>query len=119
MAGLLLARLAIGFVALPRWRGRIGLAGQPDPAKQTEAQKLAAHVRRAAARLPVAGKCLPQALALGWMLRRRGVPHRLVLAARPAKAREGRDDLHAWIECGDIVVLGQLPGEWIALESFP
>lgn len=64
-------------------------------------------------------KCLPRAIALSRMLRRRGIAHRLVIAARPAGARNGADDLHAWIEMGGTIVLGELPGNWIQVLGLP
>jgi hypothetical protein len=58
-------------------------------------------------------------MALSWMLRRRAIPHRLAMAARPAGQRGGADDLHAWVEASGIIVLGELPGPWIVVESLP
>lgn len=84
-----------------------------------EAARLAAHVRRGAGRLPFESKCLPQALALSRMARRRAVPHSLVIAARPLGARSGMDDLHAWIEVGGRIVLGEIPGPWIRVLALP
>lgn len=119
MAQLCGARLAIRFVPLERWRGRLGLAGRASAPEQAEARRLARHVGRGAARLPFETKCLPQAIALSRMLRRRGIPHRLTMAARPAAARGGGDDLHAWVESGGAIVIGDLPGPWAELFSLP
>lgn len=119
MAELIAARGVIAMVPLERWRGRFGLAGPVGPAAVAEAMQLAAHVRRAAGRLPVQTKCLPQALALSWMLRRRRIAHSLVIAVRPDTARTGQDDLHAWIELGSTIVLGDLPGPWLPLFTLP
>lgn len=119
MAALIAARGVIAMAPLERWRGRFGLAGPVTPAALAEAWRLAAHVRRGAGRLPFTAKCLPQALALSRMLRRRGIAHRLIIAARPDAARTGADDLHAWIEVDGTIVLGDLPGPWLPLFSLP
>jgi hypothetical protein len=106
-----LAGLLVAALPLRVWRSSIG--GRPgdreDPAL---ARRLAAQVERAAWRLPFAVKCLPQALALSWLLRRRHIAHRVVLAVRPSAARGGNDDLHAWVDCQRVIVLGGLPGPW-------
>lgn len=119
MAGLAAARVVIALVPLARWRDRFGLGGPSNADALVEARKLAAHVRRGAGRLPIASKCLPQALALSWMLRRRRITHRLTIAARPTEARGAGDDLHAWIELDGVIVLGELPGPWLALFIVP
>ncbi len=119
MAGLIVARGVVALVPLERWRGRFGMAGSAAPEALAEAQRLAAHVRRGAGRLPFHVKCLPQALALSRMLRRRRIAHSLIIAARPDTARTGQDDLHAWIELGSAIVLGDLPGPWLPLFTLP
>jgi aryl-alcohol dehydrogenase-like predicted oxidoreductase len=73
----------------------------------------AGHVEWAAVRLPFSTKCLPQAMALSWMLRRKGISHQLVLAARPAHLRDSADALHAWVEVDGTKIVGDLPGPWI------
>lgn len=120
MALLCLARLLVGLVPFRLWRATLGhVAGEGDAsgadclqAYQT-ARRFAAHVERAAARLPFATKCLPRAMALAWMLRARGLGYRLKLAVRPPHARSGQDDLHAWVEAGGTTVIGELPGPWV------
>lgn len=119
IAWLFAARLAVGFVRIERWRGHLGLAGIPHKTDIAEAKRLARHVDRAAGRLPFQSKCLPRAVALSRMLRRRGIAHRLVIAARPANARNGSDDLHAWVELAGVIVLGNLPGNWISVLGLP
>lgn len=128
---LLGARGLIAFVPFARWRSWLGDPVQPPgdiaapsglpPSEPTpgqrEAGRLARHVDRAAARLPLPLKCLPRAMALSWMLRRRNIAHLLVLAARPGHARGGEDDLHAWVEVNGLIVLGNLPGPWLRLVS--
>ena len=119
MARLIAARGVVALMPLERWHGRFGLTGPVTPAALAEARRLAAHVRRGAGRLPLASKCLPQALALSRMLRRRRIAHHLIIAARPDAARTGKDDLHAWIEVDTAIVLGDLPGPWMPLFSLP
>lgn len=119
MAALSAARIAIALIPLDRWKGHLGLAGTATEHDLPEARRLARHVERAAGRLPFKTKCLPRAIALGHVLRRRRIAHDLVLAVRPAAARTGQDDLHAWVEVEDVIVLGNLPGPWLTLLRLP
>ena len=120
MALLCLARALIALVPFRVWRKRLGGPAHNDQgADSAEARRLAAHVARAARRLPFMVKCLPQAMALSWQLRRRVVAHTIVFAARPPGARDGDDTLHAWVECGTKVILGDLPGPWIEIYRQP
>ena len=75
--------------------------------------RLAADVEWAAKRLPFSTKCLPRAMALSWMLRRRRLPHTVVIAVRPNDLRHSADALHAWVEVGGEKIIGDLPGPWI------
>lgn len=119
MVGLLAARPVVALVGIERWRGHLGLAGSACQADLAESRRLARHVGRGAGRLPFASKCLPRAMVLSRMLRQRGIANRLVIAARPAEARDGTDDLHAWVEVAGQIVLGDLPGPWLPLYSLP
>jgi hypothetical protein len=47
-------------------------------------------------------------MALHWMLRRRHRSSQLVIAVLPEQARGGVDDLHAWIETGGEILIGEL-----------
>lgn len=110
MACLAFARLLIGLVRFGRWRGLLGRLGHEAPDKgpaPREAFRLARVVKRGVMRLPAEAKCLPQAMALAWMLRRRGMSPVVVIAALPGHARGGLDDLHAWVELGPDVVIGE------------
>ena len=81
---LCLARALIALVPFRVWRKRLGGANWSEKsADPIEVHQLAAHVARAAWRLPFAVRCLPQAMALSWQLRRRGLAHTVVFAARP------------------------------------
>ena len=119
MALLALARVLVRYARFASWRGRLGLGGTAGPAQVLMARKLGRHVERAASRLPGTSKCLPQAMALSWMLRARHFPHCVALMVRPAAARSGSDDLHAMVRCGDQTVLGNIPGPWIETLVLP
>jgi Transglutaminase-like superfamily len=120
MALLVLARMLVALLPLPRWRGRLGQVGEAGPGQPATARLLAAHVNRGATRLGLPVKCLPRAMALSWLLRRRGIAHRLVMAARPETNRaDSGDTLHAWVECRGETVLGELAGPWIVVLGLP
>ena len=62
-------------------------------------------VRRVARHVPFSAVCLPQAMALQWMLRRRGIGSRLIFGAR-RKANGMGLDFHAWLTVGGRCVIG-------------
>ena len=62
-------------------------------------------MRRVAGHVPFPAVCLPQAMALQWMLRRRGVSSRLVFGTR-RKAQDSGLDFHAWLTVGGECVIG-------------
>ncbi len=114
MALLPVARFLVDHIKLKHWRGSLGtIIGKPDLGPHStlpsdgaaRAAKLARQVERAAQRLPLHTKCLPRAMALQWMLRRRGLPACLVIAMRKG-GRSGADDYHAWVECNDTILIG-------------
>ena len=112
------ARLLVAWVPLGRWRDSLGWASSAkgnSSASLAAARKLAAHVEWAAVRLPFQIKCLPRAMALSWMLRRRQIEHGVVIAVRPAGLRDSADALHAWVEVDSQRILGDLPGPWIEI----
>lgn len=76
-----------------------GTVGAADPA----ALAIGRAVVAAARRLPWAPVCLPQALATGMMLRRRGIASRLCLGVRRGDAGLAA---HAWLLAGGGVVCG-------------
>ena len=118
MVLLLAARALIAAVPFRIWRAWLGGQAQAKlPADAQAARRLAAQVERAAWRLPLVIKCLPQSMALSWLLRSAGMPHTLVFAVRPPAHRDGSDDLHAWVEVADRIVLGELPGPWLRLHE--
>jgi hypothetical protein len=115
MARLCLAQFLVLFIPFDRWRNGLGAAGgTAAPGDSLEiARRLAADVEWAAQRLPFPTKCLPRAMALSWMLRRRRIGHTLVIAVRPSPLRHSPDALHAWVEAVGQKVLGDLPGPWV------
>lgn len=111
------ARVLVEGVAFRRWRSSLGWAAPqvecgPITGSRSQAERLAACVVRAAKLLPFASKCLPQGMALSWMLRKQRIPHALVFAARPPAARTEHDVLHAWVEHDGAKIIGDLPGPW-------
>lgn len=106
------ARLMVAVVPLGRWKDTLGLTDGAEP-PASDVRRLAAMVEQAARRLPFETKCLPRAITLSWILRRRKIAHSVVFAVRPEGQRDLPDALHAWIEVGGSKVLGDLPGPWI------
>ena len=105
------ARILVAWVPLEKWRNSLGcIAAHDDP--PDKAKPFAADVEWAAKRLPFATKCLPRAMALSWLLRDNRIGHAVVIAVRPSELRNSPDALHAWVEVGGWVVLGDLPGPW-------
>lgn len=120
MGWLIVARLLVARVPMREWRNRLGMRQQSTGSSdETSAPLFAAHVERAAQRLPVATRCLARAMALSWMLRRRGIAHELVIALRPMDLRARADALHAWVEVGERIILGELPGSWSPVLRLP
>lgn len=115
MARLSLARLLVTAIPFGRWQNRLGLGPThaDGPADLHRARRFAADVEWAAKRLPFPTKCLPRAMALSWMLRRKRIEHSVVFAVRPADSRESAEALHAWVEIDGQKILGDLSGPWI------
>lgn len=100
--------MLVRHVRLGRWRASLGFPivttnAPPPTGRLAEAQGLARTVERAATRLPGDSKCLPRAMALQWMLRRRAIPSRLVIAVA---AKSASDPHHAWTECDGAMLVG-------------
>ena len=112
MALLALARLLVARVPLARWRASLGEAVPPDTADgglrldaNLAARRLARAVERASARLPGQSQCLPRAMALQWLLRRRGLGGSLLIGVLAGSSRGSIDDLHAWVvRRGEILI---------------
>lgn len=107
---LLAARLLVSWVRLGRWLRLLGRQAAEPRRAQARAgdRQLARAVERATLRLPGESKCLPRAMALHWLLARRGRPGQLVIGVLPGDQRGRLEDLHAWVECGEEVLIGQL-----------
>lgn len=106
---LIAARLLIRFIPMAHWRGTLGQPQSGDAAVQAgddkAAEVLAFAVIRAARFLPLPFLCLPRAMALQWMLRRRGIGSILVMGTTG-----GRIDqlaLHAWVERNGRILIGE------------
>ena len=113
MAWLILARLLIARVPFGRWRRWLGTPVAPladDPRLHLDAhlaeRRLARTVERAARRLLGETRCLARAMALHWMLRRRGMGGVLHSGVLPGSARGSLDDLHAWVTRTGEVLIG-------------
>lgn len=107
---LLIARVLISFVPLRRWRGslgRIGGAGSTGDAHPY--RQIVRAVLRATQRLPLEMVCLPRAMAVQWMLRRRGTPSALVFGIMPERGTGDIHALHAWVEVGAVTIIGEDP----------
>ena len=119
MLALSTAQFAVSFVPLHRWRGNLGTKNHnrskpsPEGSAVEACRRSAAIVERAAERLPFNTKCLPRAVALSWLLRRKSLHHTVVLAVRPPHLRSSADALHAWVEVDGAKILGDLPGPWL------
>lgn len=126
---LLTAWLLIAILRFGRWRKLLGpLVTTPSAqrrattAPRPEDRRLALAVERACGRLaPIRFKCLPRAMAVHWMMRRRGRPCMLVLAILGAQARGTLDDLHAWAERDGAILIGEstLPYRILARFGWP
>jgi hypothetical protein len=116
---LVLARLLVAGPRFGMWRRWLGLVGQSVSGDPIQSDwQLACAVERARQWLPGQAKCLPQAMALHWMLRRRRRPSVLVIATLPGALRGNLDDLHAWVEIGQTVMIGQSDQPFRPLASF-
>jgi len=117
---LALARVLIGQVRLKHWRGTLGRvapgsvtpslteAAPGSPQAQVQRRVVRA-VLRGAERLPGDTVCLPRAMAVQWMLKRRGLPSALVFGVLPDHASGDMHALHAWVESGSRVLIGDDP----------
>lgn len=117
------ARLLVAGVRFRRWRGLLGHPGQRallhDVMVCRLDRYLARVVERASTYLPFETKCLPRAMALHWMLARRARPAELVLAVLAGSGRGGAlDDLHAWVELDEQVLIGASELTYIEVARF-
>jgi len=113
---LVLARMLVARIPFRYWRATLGTvvsaegldasadAAPPDPAALACAQAM----HRAAVRLS-GTLCLPRAMTLQWMLRRRSIGSTLAMGVMPGQQRGGLDDLHAWVEISRIALMDAGP----------
>ncbi len=112
---LLLARLLTRFVPARLWLPRARADGAPHPGDATAsvgtpAPQVPAEIGRAVAKvarhLPFRAKCLQQAMAARWMLRRRSIHPTLVFGVRRNDTPERKLDFHAWLMLGRETIIG-------------
>lgn len=114
---LALARLLIIFVPFRSWRKLIGvnfdqtspMRGQlrATPADIERARGIGRRVKNCAARLPFRAVCLPQAMAVRWMLALRGIQAQLFIGARRSRNDEAQFAFHAWLMLEGACVSGK------------
>lgn len=111
MALLLLARVLILLVPLRRWRGSLGRVAPAPSGTSVNIvhRRVVRAVLRATSWLPGDYVCLPRAMAVQWMLRRRGQSSALVFGVLPEHASGDMHALHAWVEVGGEVIVGADP----------
>src|SRR5690606_31980572 len=87
-----------GYVRTRHWLERLSVDDAPRTATTDEAEAAIALAHLAAVagrRGPIAANCLPQALLVYWLLRRRGFAPQLKIGVR--KQHEATLDAHAWV----------------------
>lgn len=118
MALLVMARILVAYVPLARWRRTLGAPIAPRPEEPSlsptstvpadrRLRRLVHAVERAAVRLPGENRCLAKAMALQWMLRRRGLSASLVIGVLPGQRHGALRDLHAWVEREGTILIGE------------
>ena len=108
---LTLARLLVHHIPMRYWLRHLEAVadrGAGSVGRQPLARAVGRMVRRVARRLPFEALCLPQAMAVQWMLRRRGIASRLWIGVR--RAAPGQPlKYHAWLTVdGESVSGGRL-----------
>ena len=72
-------------------------------------------LRKLVRHLPLRVRCLPQAMAAQWMLRRRGVSSTLVFGVRRGNPQNRELEFHAWLDAeGECVVGGEEIATYLA-----
>jgi hypothetical protein len=116
VACLLAARLALIFIPFPRLARRLGTFVPPTDARVSQVRTATAPdqsrsaveigwaVTRAARYVPFKAVCLPQAMAVRVMLKRRGV--KSVMHFGAAKGQDKPLDAHAWLDAAGVEVTG-------------
>lgn len=124
---LLVARLLVAGVPMRFWIGSLGsiasgvapasIAPTRDAPIPHDLRRIVFAVNRATIRLPLA--CLPRAMAVQWMARRRG----LECTLRIGGERGADPQFHAWVDRREAAIIGDLPDrsfmELLAIRSSP
>jgi hypothetical protein len=102
-AALMLLTAKVSVRSLPlRILGRY--RGPKAEARGVEVDRICLAVERAARRLPLSFVCYPRALAVHWMLRRRGIWSMLHFGIRPPSADFAA---HVWTSLGERILVGE------------
>lgn len=109
LIALAIARIAMALLPFRRIAAWIGTPGAETPATATVAEIYIAEeigwaVGVLARRVPWDGRCLAQALAATWMLRRRGLEGTVSFGVCRGGSTEL--DAHAWLRFGSCMVTG-------------
>ncbi|MGD0546293.1 MAG: lasso peptide biosynthesis B2 protein [Terracidiphilus sp.] len=109
LIALLIARGAMAFLTFRHIAAWLGISGAESPATATAeeirtAEEVGWAVGAVARRAPWDGRCLAQALAATWMLRRRGLEGTVSFGA--CQGESAGFDAHAWLRLGSCMVTG-------------
>jgi hypothetical protein len=124
VTNLVLARLALRiapFRVLVRVLGmRAGSSADTYlPGQRDRAELIGWAVRAASTRLPWHSTCLTEALAAAALLRSHGLPGTLSVGVGRGESRGDGMLVHAWLQCGDLVLTGAHErGRFAELTSF-
>ena len=122
---LALSRALVRYVPLRHWRSCLDTSAPPgrcataagSSGTESGSRAVGWVVRRVARRLPFDARCLPQAVAAQWMLRRRRIPSQLRLGARDGTGPDM--EMHAWLLVdGEAVVGGENAETYTPLPPF-
>lgn len=115
-AALMLLAAKSGVRLLPlRILGRY--QGPKVEARDVEVDRICLALERAARRLPLGFVCYPRALAVHWMLRRRGIRSALHFGIRPPSADFAA---HVWTSLGERILTGaEGAAGFVAVASYP
>jgi Transglutaminase-like superfamily len=111
MLSLIVAKFLIDYVRFGRWRNSLGAVDNVTQCATNIASiyPVIRAVRRATERLRSEYVCLPRAMAVQWMLRRRGTPSTLVLGLARDMNAGALIGVHAWVEVSGTIVIGAMP----------
>lgn len=107
------ARFLVRFVPLSVWQSSLGtvqitsenIRSLEESDDLETAHYWARRVMRSVQRLPGETKCLPQAVALQWLLAPHHHKSRLIIALHRNGADE-KEGLHAWVEAAGKILIG-------------